>query len=108
MLVAKGIAAPITSCDTLVSSLGYRFGKRRPAAETSVRSYSGAHLPGSEGTAERIMDAVARKNGITLHEIAAETGIPFNETAAIAGILESDGFLTVDIMQRCSINEKNM
>lgn len=108
MLVAKGIAAPITSCDTLVSSLGYRFGKRRPATETSVRSYSGAHLPGSEGTAERIMDAVARKTGITLHEIAAETGIPFNETAAIAGILESDGFLTVDIMQRCSINEKNM
>ena len=54
------------------------------------------------------MDAVARKTGITLHEIAAETGIPFNETAAIAGILESDGFLTVDIMQRCSINGKNM
>jgi hypothetical protein len=55
------------------------------------------------------MAGLIRQNrGIALEEVARRTGIPWPEVAAGAGILESDGFICMDLLGNCTIKPKNM
>jgi len=50
-----------------------------------------------------VISAVRRNRGITVDELAVMLGRPWKETREYVAMLEQDGMLAVDIMQRCSI-----
>ena len=50
-----------------------------------------------------INEFIKKKRGISLQEITEATGLPYSTVAEIAGLLENDGFIRTDLMQRCSI-----
>ena len=63
---------------------------------------SGDELKGVKTVAEFI-----RKNrGSTSEDICAGTGLSYQETVACIGMLESDGIISTDLLQRCSIINK--
>jgi hypothetical protein len=51
---------------------------------------------------------VKSRPGISLEEIARETGWAWNEVMERSGQLETDGFLETDLLRRCTIPAKNM
>ena len=55
----------------------------------------------------RVLLHIKKNRRISIQELADATGLGFRVTAEITGLLESDGFISVDLMQRCSINGKN-
>lgn len=65
-----------------------------------TRKYGAGSVPVSIGL------AVFRQRGITPEELAAAVRRPYSEVLAAVGTLEADGFLTTDLLRRCSINAK--
>ena len=49
---------------------------------------------------------IRRRRGITLDGICPEACLPYGKVARYAGMLESDGFICTDLLQRCTINVK--
>lgn len=110
-LIREQIAEPLTDLDRLAEQLGLGAGKplRKRDLYQEVLDFYGASCPEEE---VRRMAGVARliqqNRGISLEEVARRAGISWPEAAAGAGILESDGFICMDLLGNCTIKPKNM
>ena len=106
MLLAQKEAEAVFSAESLCTALG--LGKCKAAAnpepEDRVREFY-SHLPeGERASLCRIAAVIRQFRGITLDEICRKTGCPYNEVGRLCYTLESDGFISTDLLQRCSIN----
>lgn len=108
MLVRSGIATAVVSEKDLTESLGYVFRPVKQAPESRARSYYAGTMDSvmTERLAE-ILLLIRKNRRISLQELAEKTGLGYGTAASLAGILENDGFISIDMMQRCSINGKN-
>lgn len=53
--------------------------------------------------------SLIRKNrGITLDGLCERTGADYGEVSAAALTLQADGIIDIDLLQRCTINTKNL
>ena len=50
-----------------------------------------------------VLKAVLAERGIDIRTLCARTDRPYAEVIAAALALESEGFLSMDILQRCSV-----
>lgn len=104
-LIRQRMADIITEPEDLVERLGLGRSARRRKAELAVlltRRY------GSESPLVALALLVKARPGISLEEIARETGWAWHEVMERASELETDGFLETDLLQRCTIPAKNM
>lgn len=107
LLIQEGVAEAVVSAETLIKSLGLGSGRCRGGiAEKASAGYTAPNGTYDTGTVSKILEAIARNRGITLERLAAVTGCDSRTVARTAGLLEIDGLITVDLMQRCSINPK--
>lgn len=106
ILVRSGCAIPVTSMEDFISSLGYTPEKK---AERNIAEICRDRPAWTGRTDEiaRVLLHIKKNRRISIQELADATGLGFRVTAEITGLLESDGFISVDLMQRCSINGKN-
>lgn len=54
----------------------------------------------------KVATTVRDNRGVALDDLALRTGLPYGEAASLASTLEADGFICMDLMQRCSVNVK--
>ena len=47
------------------------------------------------------------ESGKTIEEISEKARLDYSRTAELARILEIDGFICIDLLQRCTINFRN-
>lgn len=107
-LIRSGTAIPITSEKNLTESLGYEFRKKTfRIEEAAAVHYSGKISPGQIDEIAGILLAIKKFRRISLQELAEATGMDYKRIAGLAGILENDGFISIDLMKRCSIKGKN-
>lgn len=103
-LIGAGIAAPVVSCEGLLSDLGYNPKAAAASTEESVESiYEGRLSAEKIEKSAKVILAVKNNRGISLQDLTVECGLPYSEIAEITGILENDGFISVDLLRRCSI-----
>ena len=50
-----------------------------------------------------LLTMMKKERGITVEELAQDTGISYSMIANMAAMLEADGFISVDLLQRCFI-----
>ena len=103
-LIRQRMADIITDPEDLVERLGLGKPARRRKAGLEailVRKY------GPESPLVRMALLVKGRPGITLEEAARNLAWSWPEVMERAGILESDGFLETDLLQRCTIPAKN-
>ncbi len=55
-----------------------------------------------------ILSARRRKRGITVEELCGETGLGYSRLSSLASMLETDGFITIDLLRRCSISRRTI
>lgn len=110
-LISRKIAEPITSEAGLTDSLGFKKGRKatpHDIEERVTQRYSD-NLPAERLSMMRtIMLTIRNHRGVTLEDICQHTGLDYRTCAELTGILEIDGFITIDLLQRCSINYKNV
>lgn len=105
-LIRSKIAEPIISIEDLTDSLGLnRTGIRsrngiREVVESAYRSSLSAE---KTELAVTLLTLMKKERGITVEELAQDTGISYSMIANMAAMLEADGFISVDLLQRCFI-----
>ena len=106
LLLRNKTAEPVVSEADLLEKLGMAAPRlsRKAVAVEAVRHYADAGGdPSERELLQELVRLISRQRGISLHEICETTGRPFGEVAGGVGILESDGYVTMDLLQRCSI-----
>ena len=108
-LLREKLAEPITDTVHFLEVLGLGSPSRRRAAglEDEVKARYDNLLPPEEMEDMLILAGIIRRNrGITLDGICTEACMPYGKVARYAGMLESDGLISTDLLQRCTINTK--
>ena len=105
-LIISKIAEPLTSVSELLESLGMETGtkdKKMSDKEMIARKYGSD----TEFTAQAIaaVSLIRHERGITLEELAEKLTVSYSKVAQLTGALEMDGFICVDLLQRCSIGK---
>lgn len=73
-------------------------------AEATVRERYAKLLPGEKLDAmASILLTVREKRGVDFDGLCAATGLSYRNVSELAALLENDGFITVDLLHRCSI-----
>ena len=106
LLIRNKIAEPITSTDTLLESLRLdrTCRKHKISYEDVIRNaYNESQSSETVDRLCRIIRIIKEERGISLDEITSATGYDPGTVLHIAGLLETDGFINIDILQRCCI-----
>lgn len=108
-LLREKLAEPITDEASFLEAIGCPRPSRRK--ESDLMEEIGAKLSGaldSENlqSAKRIAKAIKDERGISMEEIAQKLALPYQDTAMLVRLLESEGFIETDVLQRCSIMVK--
>lgn len=99
-LIDRGMASIIASPDELVEKLGLGGMKTRIREDLEgvlIRKYGSGSAPA------RIGMLIKQNRGASYDALAAMSGLSWSEVSGAAGVLESDGIITTDFLQRCSI-----
>lgn len=108
-LIAGKIAEPLASLSDLPEALGLgkggSRGKRNVADEIRRKRPPGADPEETELLAG-MAEMINAHRGITLDELCRTSRLGYGRTLSLAGILESEGIIDVDLLQRCSIHHK--
>ena len=110
-LIREKIAEPITSTEALLESLGMSGPAKRNREsdlERIMYIFGNSHPRSYIDRLHKILLAIREQRGITVEEIAAKTGLGYSRTAEATSLLEIEGIISIDLLQRCSINYKNV
>lgn len=108
-LLREKLAEPITDTSHFLDilGLGSRIRRTRSGLEDDLERLYGGKSPMDGLDSIRSIAGFIRKNrGSTPEDICGGTGLAFAEVMKCIGILESDGIISTDLLQRCSINHK--
>lgn len=108
-LIKSKIAEPLTSIPEFLESLDLK-GSEKPSVasemETLNARYRGKVSEDRLGQMSRLLTIIRQKRGITVEELAEFSAIEYSRTAELCTCLELDGFICIDLLQRCSICPK--
>ncbi len=109
ILIREKVAETLIGTDTLCEELGlnrWRAGSAIPFEDRVRAHYSRGRSPEELAEILAVAHAIHTDRGICIDDVCAVTGLPYSSAAALAGQLEADGFISIDLMQRCSAELK--
>lgn len=107
LLIRNSMAEPITDLEDLIAKLG--LGSGSPRSKASFREAVAAKCATleSRSRADELLStamAIKQERGISVGLLTERSGRPFHEIVADTALLESWGFISIDLLQRCSAN----
>ena len=108
-LLREKIAEPLTSPADLLESLGmkYTYKSKGTNIEARLEEIFGTEAGKEEIQVMRVLLSHIRKNrGITIEELSYKTETPYRQTFQTCSRMESEGIISTDLLQRCSIIDK--
>lgn len=109
-LIRQKIAEPIASTDSLLDALGIKASKRkRPESFKDLLATSFGNNIDRTNLEKMLLllNTINKERGITIEELSIKCGFAYRESSELLGLLEIEGFICIDLLQRCSINWKN-
>lgn len=105
-LISAHMAEIVTSPEELVESLGLQPRSRRRTDRRAAFGNAVEQHYNGNSIRRAVALCVFDNTGVGFAEIAALTSLPYPTVLESAGILEADGFITTDILQRCTVGGK--
>lgn len=105
-LISAHMAEIVTSPEELVESLGLQPVHRRRRDRRSAFGKALSSHYGADSAKYTVGLCVYDNPGIGFAEIAGLSSLPYPVVLESAGILEADGFIQTDLLQRCSVTTK--
>lgn len=106
-LIRNKVAEAVTGEDEFLKSLGIKTtGRQRgiPDNETVKNLYGSTQPKDRIESLTRLLTTIRKRRGITIEELAEAESMDYSSTARLTGLLESDGLISIDLLQRCCIN----
>ena len=108
-LIQEKLAESITEPDGLLQQLGLKAsGRSAKGLEEMLRECYSAADESSFGRLSSVAQYIRSHRGVTPEEICRALAMPYGEVAATCSLLESDGFICMDLLQRCCIDNKKL
>lgn len=106
-MIAEKVAEPLVSVEGFIRSVGLdrnATGRERTDIPALVDSFYGGSV-GKDTVREMaaLLECVRKNRGATVEELGVMTGIEYGKTSSLTAMLELDGFISIDLLQRCSI-----
>ena len=105
-LIRSKIAEPITSVTEFMDSLGLKSsGAESSASDMEILSATYRRTTPSDRINQMadILKIIRKRRGITIEELADCSELGYARTVELTSKLETDGFISTDLLQRCSI-----
>lgn len=106
-LIRSKIAEPLTSIPEFLESLNMSTATSQ-AKISDIDRLSATYtrrIPEDKITLmSRLLLTIRQNRGLTIEEIAQLNGLSYPQAAELTSILETDGFIKTDLLQRCCIN----
>ena len=109
ILIKEKVAEPVVSAESLAESIGLRPSGISTCTDplSAIRKAADRHYSMDIiDILSRIVLMVKNRRGITVDEIASESGITYKKALEYTAMLESDSIIYTDLMQRCYIRLK--
>ena len=108
ILIKEKAAEPIISEQQLTESIGLKFkvSAENDPVSSVMSAYEGSCGQDKMEKLTKIVLEIKRHRGATVEEIASRTGCGYRETLGYTAMLESDGIIYTDLLQRCYIRLK--
>lgn len=106
-LIRDKIAEPLVCTEDLLESLGLRrmkAGVKASAGEILQRHFGSNVSEDTLKSMASLIETIRGERGITLEEAAYKTGMSYSNASNIAGMLEMEGLICIDLLQRCFID----
>jgi DNA processing protein len=112
-MIAEKIAEPLVSVDEFLRSIGLdpasACAANRAGLPAILESHYGAAI-GKDTAREMaaLLECIRKNRGATVEELGAMTGIEYGRASSLTAMLELDGFISIDLLQRCCIISEKM
>jgi DNA processing protein len=107
MLIRSKIAEPLISTQDFLDSLGMKH-INAPVAISDMEALNARYrcrvTDDKLDMLSRLLIIIRNKRGITVEDLSLESGLDYATTVELTSILEIDGFINRDLLQRCCIN----
>lgn len=110
LLIKRKIAEPLISEEDLIDSLGLKASHRKDRMsdmEVLQSIYGNGLMKDKIDSMNLLIYTIRNNREITVEELSDKTGIPYHTVVHLCSIMESDGLMSTDLLQRCSIRTKN-
>ena len=107
ILIKEQLAEAITEPDGIAAQLG--LGSTGKGARDLQEMLQACYGNAGGQVCERLTSIalhIKANRGATPEEICRALGMPYGDVAAACSLLESDGFICMDLLQRCTIDNK--
>ena len=105
-LIWDKVAEPLISTEKIMENMGLKGNGRRNKAsvnETLRRHFGGRVTEETISSMTAFIEAVRSERGITVEEVATRLGADYSRASYLAGMLETEGLICTDLLQRCFI-----
>ena len=106
LLIREKIAEPITDISRVAGQLGLKTGKagKKPSAPERIQeAYIGKMPTDRIDLMTHLLLKIKENRGICIDDLASSFTTSYSTIRSLVELLELDGFITIDILQRCSI-----
>lgn len=106
-LIKARVAEAVTGSDEFLVSLRMRgTGERKRMSDKDrIAQTYGERLPKDRiDMLAKTLLAIRRQRGISVEELSHVLGLNIADTSRMTGMLEAEGFIDIDLLQRCCIN----
>jgi len=107
LLIREKTAEPVTSLSTFPEQIGlgtYRLRRKADLIESLRKHFGGVLLEKELSMLTNLALEIKRVRGICFDELCLSLDMEYADVTQYAGLLESEGFISTDLMQRCVIN----
>ena len=107
LLIRSKVAEPLTSVPEFLDSLGMKAeNSAGPVSDREMleQTYASSAPADKVDQMARLLTIIRTKRGITIEELADLSSLGYTRTVELTSRLETDGFISTDLLQRCSIN----
>ena len=111
LLIRDNRAEPVTDLADLVGKLNlgtvlHRQGK--DLRDEALRRFAPLLPPEKARAVTDLLMLVRQYRGITLDQLCRKAGKPYPAVSEEARLLENEGFISIDLLQRCALNAKKV
>jgi len=106
-LIKEKVAEPVDSVEGLLDGLGIRAGRGgTKVADMDLISEAFGPSTDKETLAElkSMVETIRKNRGMNLDDLSVRTGLGYSRTMTLAGMLEMKGIISMDLLQRCTVN----
>lgn len=111
LLLREKLADPITDCAHFLDAAGLGNNTRRKkqhVEDEAVALFKQLLTDEEMGELLSVLECIRSERGITIEGICPKVRLAYGAVSRYAGMLEGEGVIVIDLLQRCCINLKNV